>query len=117
MWKLLAFLLLMPGVALAQTVTYSNCSGTVGTAAANVTFPSAGYTGPAYPQNYLAVQNNSTSGQIIWFNVNGGTATTAAPNWQLVPTAGFNWTLGDGVPASMSVIASASGAALSCFYR
>lgn len=75
--------------------------------------PKSGTEGPAGPTAYLSIQNNSTSGKIIWFSPLPGVAATAAPpSWQLVPTAGFDYTSTDPMPPAVSVIASASGGTL-----
>lgn len=112
-------LLIGAGTPFAQQVygPLSNCSGTVGTSAANVAFPSSG-TGGTGPTLYLLLQNNSTSAQDIWFStIPGVPATTAAPSWHMPLTGAFEFTTVAPMPSTVSIIASAAGAAYSCWYK
>ena len=114
-------LLALPTAAHAQAQIFgplSNCSGTVGTTAANIVFPSSG-AGSTEPQSYVLLQNNSTSAQVIWVNaLPTPTATAASPSIQLSPTASILFTAQNApIPPAVSVIGSASGAAYTCWYK
>ncbi len=114
-----AALALLPIAADAQQIygPLSNCSGTVGAAAAPVVFPSSGTGGPA-PTTYFLIQNVS-GGQILWVSVVPGVAaTTAAPSVQLVVGASLTfYSPTTPVPSTVSVIGSAPGAVYTCWYR
>lgn len=109
-----AAIALSAGRAEAAQGMLSNCSMTVTGSAANITFPASGNTGPKSPNTYLTLQN--TSSDNIWFNP-FGTATTASPSWKLAPTAGYNFTGDDPIPATVSVISDGTSSALTCWYR
>jgi len=97
----------------------SNCSGTVGGSAVAIVFtPSVG-TAPTAPQDYLFIQNNSTSSQNIWINIlPGGTATAAPPSIEILPTASITLSSSSApVPLAVSIIASAASAAYTCNYK
>jgi hypothetical protein len=95
----------------------SNCSGTVGTTAAPVAFPSSG-NGGAAPQVYLIMQNNNATAD-IWINaLPSGVATTTQPSLHIFPGSSFIWNGPiEPVPLSLSIIASAASSTYTCWYR
>jgi hypothetical protein len=94
----------------------SNCSGSVGTSAAQVAFPSSG-TGAAAPQLYLLIQNVSTNE--IWINaLPSGTATTTQPSLHIPPGTTYIWNSPvEPLPLTVSIIASAASSSFTCWYR
>jgi hypothetical protein len=97
--------------------SYTPCGLQVGTSPIDITFPGAGFHGPPAPTVYLALGNGS-SGINIWFNAWGGTAAPDASSWLLAPGFGFNFNEADpAVPQRVSVVSSAPGGVVECFYR
>jgi hypothetical protein len=116
-----ACVLALPSVAHAAQLfgPFSNCSGTIGGTAAAVVFTPSVTSAPTAPQDYLFIQNNSTSSQNIWINIlPSGVATTAPPSIEILPTGSIIFTSANApVPIAVSVIASASSATYTCIYK
>lgn len=111
-------LMLACGLALAQQGAPMNCSQTVSTAAAAVPFPAAGAVGPSSPRNYLQICNAHAS-NTLGVNVVGGTAAIGAAGTLTLNPGGCRWWPADGgeLPATVSVIGSASATTTACDYR
>lgn len=101
----LAILILIANAALAQNQP-SNCSGTAGVAAANITFGQQ-------PKQYVTVVNPSAAAT-LWLSTTGTAAANAAGSFPLVGT-GNSATLPP--LATVSIIASAGSTPYTCFYR
>lgn len=109
-------LLLWAGPALAQTGALSNCSQTVGAAAAAVSFPASGSTGPAVPNSYLEICNAHAS-NTLGVNATGATAAIGSAGTLTLQPGGCAWWDANTVPASLSVIGSASSTVTACWYK
>lgn len=84
----------------------TDCSGTVGATAANITFRAA-------PQNYVFIANPS-AGASLWVSLNGTAAANASGSFPLLAT-GNSVTLPP-LP-TVSIIASAGATPYTCAFR
>ena len=103
-----ALALCAPCAALAQTASALNCSGTVSTAAAAITFANGA------PKQYVFIANPHAS-NVLWINASNGTAAAnTAASFPLLST-GASVTLPP-LPV-ISIIASGSSTPYTCFYK
>lgn len=98
----------------------NDCSGTVGTSAASVSFPSSGNTGPSRPTQYVTISNPAGAGSTPRLAVNPDSTAVdgGAGSFVLYPGGSITWTVPDyPVPASISIIASAGSTPYTCKYQ
>lgn len=112
---LVGLLLVLPQLAFGAAGRPSDCSGTAGAVAANVSFPAAGKTGPPAAAQYVLIVNTAAAGS-IWLDATGSTAVLGSPSIPLLGQ-GNSITIDNPAPASISIIASAPGTAYACWYQ
>lgn len=121
MWRAAVLAMLLSSPALAAPGAPSNCSGTVGTQAAAVSFPASGNHGPAAPITYLAIVNPAAPGTtpVLYVNPFGATAVAnAAGTIPIYPGGSVLWNYPlTPPPGNLSIIASASSTAYTCAYQ
>jgi hypothetical protein len=109
-------LLAIPSLAWAQDA--SDCSQTVGTGAAAVTFPASGKTGNPAASTYLEICDSHAT-NTLGINWVGGTAVIGAQGTvTLAAGACKKWNSTDGtLPRTISIIGSAASTTTTCAYR
>lgn len=106
--------LLLPAlhaIAHAQAGQPIDCSGTVGTSAAAISFKTTNL-----PHKWVFIVNPSATAA-LWLNINGGTAAAnASGSFPLIGT-GNSVTLSDPAVLTISIIASADATPYTCSYQ
>lgn len=103
-------------VAFAQSGMLSDCSQTVGTTAAAVSFPAAGKTGNSHPNIYLEICNAHDS-NTLGVNFVGGTAAIGSTGTLTLNPGGCMWWNTAPIPAALSIVGSAASTTTACGFN